>query len=81
MPTPTRNRGTRNRLRLTTMAEVKEWVKGQIELYSEDEMDRVSKADEAQEQGQYVDAGTFLAVAAKKKIVRQKLRKLLSAMS
>ncbi len=70
-----------NRLRLTTLGAVKDWLRGEIELYTEDEADRREKGELCVEEGNYIDAATFLGVAAKKKIVRQKLNKLLNAIS
>jgi len=71
----------RNRTRLTSLAEVKTYLTNQITRYQSEESDRLSKAAAAQDEGQFVDSATFLAVAAKKKIVHQKFARLLSYIS
>lgn len=69
------------RLRLNSVADIKNYLTQQVERYSAAELDRLDKADEAREAGQFVDSAALLAVAAKKKIVRQKFQKLLRAIA
>jgi hypothetical protein len=71
MPNPS------NRSKLYSLEAIKTHLRKKIADYDEAEDERVEEANEAQENGQYVDAATHLAVAAKKKLVHQTLSKLL----